>query len=240
MLARSVEGAKGSKAKEHPLIKALVQANAASLAREIAEVEDAARAADVKLQKAKDDAELARLQQAPQTPLEAERAKLFDFLTRCTTVHRDKERQVRMEEVKAKLEKRARERELNEMLRSTVRLTDRPRREGKSRLIEQGGYTILKENNYSMDEGIATMSRAVPIRKKSSRSAFSFYAKDMNAVVRDENPNWDFTTIQREVSRRWKLESDESKKPYFDLAAQDKAVSVVFFFVLLVFFKQGR
>jgi hypothetical protein len=225
MLARSVEGAKGSKAKEHAMVRALVQASAASLAREVSEVAASAKEASDKLQQARRAAELAKTHTGPLGPLDQERAKLLDFLSRCTTVHRDMERLASAETNRAKVEKRARERELAEMVRNSVRFSDRPRREVRSRLVEHEGNMILRENNYTMDEGITTLSASMGPRaskRRPPRTAYAFYARDEIKVVREADPDMDFSNVQRVVAHRWKEMPAEVRAPFHALAKVER------------------
>lgn len=57
---------------------------------------------------------------------------------------------------------------------------------------------------------------------KKAGSAYTFYMKDRQAKIKEENPELSFGQISTKVGIEWKAMSDEEKKPYTKLAEEDK------------------
>ena len=92
-----------------------------------------------------------------------------------------------------------------------------------SRLIQVGNHSVLRENDYDMEDGITTFSgssqskglRAV-VR---ARSAFELFRLDQMSSVRASVKSKSLAATQREIARRWKT---ADKKLYERRAKLDR------------------
>jgi hypothetical protein len=57
---------------------------------------------------------------------------------------------------------------------------------------------------------------------KRALSAFMFFSNDIRDTVKREMPELEFLQISSEIGRRWKVITDEDRRPYDELAAADK------------------
>ncbi|GAB9462794.1 hypothetical protein Gpo141_00000277 [Globisporangium polare] len=57
---------------------------------------------------------------------------------------------------------------------------------------------------------------------KRALSAFMFFSNDIRDTVKREMPELEFLQISSEIGRRWKVITDEERRPYDELAAADK------------------
>ncbi|TYZ68758.1 hypothetical protein PybrP1_007005 [[Pythium] brassicae (nom. inval.)] len=57
---------------------------------------------------------------------------------------------------------------------------------------------------------------------KRALSAFMFFSNDIRDTVKREMPELEFLQISAEIGRRWKVITDEERRPYDELAAADK------------------
>ena len=115
---------------------------------------------------------------------------LEEFLTKQTAVQRDEEKAAQIATNRARAEKRLRDRERFELIGSSVSTRVRPKREIKSRLVEVNGYMVLKENQYTMEEGMKTFSSAVktPTKKGGINNVF------LNLIIMIRSKLYDSTS----------------------------------------------
>lgn len=57
---------------------------------------------------------------------------------------------------------------------------------------------------------------------KRALSAFMFFSNDIRDTVKREMPELEFLQISSEIGRRWKVITDDDRRPYDELAAADK------------------
>ena len=149
---------------------------------------------------------------------------LEEFLTKQTAVQRDEEKAAQIATNRARAEKRLRDRERFELIGSSVSTRVRPKREIKSRLVEVNGYMVLKENQYTMEEGMKTFSSAIktPKDKKTPSTAYGLFAKEESKRIRESQPGIDFPSLQKLVASKWKDMDDAAKAPYHEQANAEK------------------
>lgn len=63
---------------------------------------------------------------------------------------------------------------------------------------------------------------ASPLKPKKGMSAYLYFCNEMRPVIKEELPNIASNEIMKELGRRWRLLSDEEKKPYNDMASVGK------------------
>ena len=149
---------------------------------------------------------------------------LEEFLTKQTAVQRDEEKAAQIATNRARAEKRLRDRERFELIGSSVSTRVRPKREIKSRLVEVNGYMVLKENQYTMEEGMKTFSSAIktPKDKKTPSTAYGLFAKEEFKRIRESQPGIDFPSLQKLVASKWKDMDEAAKAPYHEQANAEK------------------
>ena len=152
---------------------------------------------------------------AEQLAVKEEFIKFFSVKSKTKSAEQDAELTRKRLERKKKLQEKA------AVLRAS---STRPKRRGKSRLVNVDGHMILKENNYDMDEGIKTIGKVVSTVKKirAARSAFNFYSTKTGAQLRKDFPNIEFREVQREVAARWRLITPEERVEFDEMAANDR------------------
>ena len=108
---------------------------------------------------------------------------------------------------------------------NTGRGRRRTSRVSRSRFVDVDGFAVLRENNYTLEQGITTFSggfdRSAKI--KNPRSAFTFYCKRhmkeiqeyLKATFSDANP-------LSSLSERWKILDDAGKALYVEEARVDR------------------
>jgi len=61
------------------------------------------------------------------------------------------------------------------------------------------------------------------VRPKRGLSAFMFFSKETRPKIVAENPDMKFGQIGKTIGEMWRAMDDEQKKPYQDMAEEDKA-----------------
>lgn len=151
-----------------------------------------------------------------QLAVKEEFIKFFSVQSKTKSAEQDAELTRKREERKKKLQERA------AVLRAT---STRPKRRGKSRLVNVDGHMILKENNYDMEEGIKTIGQAVVNTTKkirAARSAFNFFSTEIGGQMRKDQPDMEFRDVQRQVAAMWKSIDAAGKAQYEEQAADDR------------------
>ncbi|KAH9255375.1 hypothetical protein BASA81_006494 [Batrachochytrium salamandrivorans] len=151
------------------------------------------------------------------------RKQLDEFLrSRQNALSKDEEaKQLQLATNRARAEKKIAEREKYEVLGTNLRTSTRPRREVKSRFVEHpSGYQVLKANLVD-----STPKQPVAAAKdvRAPLTAYALFSREEIKRIREAGETaTDFTSIQKQVSKRWKEMSEEDKLPFRELAAQDK------------------
>jgi len=61
-----------------------------------------------------------------------------------------------------------------------------------------------------------------PDQPKAALNAYLFYMKENRQTIKKENPGLKTTDISRKIGELWRALTDAEKKPYVDLALEDK------------------
>ncbi|KAJ3430225.1 high mobility group protein dsp1 [Anaeramoeba flamelloides] len=61
-----------------------------------------------------------------------------------------------------------------------------------------------------------------PNAPKGKMSAYMFFNVEKRKIIKEENPEYKFGDLAKEVSKRWKALTDEEKEPYIKKSIEDK------------------
>ncbi len=79
-------------------------------------------------------------------------------------------------------------------------------------------------NEVTIKKGKKAKKVRDPNKPKRSKNAFMFFSAAKRAEIKEANPDMKSTDISKELGTRWKALSDDDKKPFELLAANDKEV----------------
>ncbi|RMZ53437.1 hypothetical protein APUTEX25_004925 [Auxenochlorella protothecoides] len=74
-----------------------------------------------------------------------------------------------------------------------------------------------------LTKGTKIKPKKDPRTPKKPSGAYIHYCKDKRELLKQEHPSLSLGDMGREMGKRWQEETMEVKKPYFDMAARDKA-----------------
>jgi len=89
---------------------------------------------------------------------------------------------------------------------------------------EKKAWEKADEMDVDSDDDMPPLKVSFPKKPKDEKcpkrplSNYFLYAKDVRASVKEEFPEMKITDIAKEISKKWKLLSDEEKKPFVDEA----------------------
>lgn len=164
--------------------------------------------------------------QLAQKDIPENRKKLNDFLQKQTAVQRDQERMAQKAAIQERNLKKLKDRDAAASSSKQTPIRSRPQREVKNRLVEHQGYMVLKENQYSMAEGIKTFTGSMPglaLKDRTPLSAYNLFSREEGKLVRLTNATIEFPSLQKHISTKWREMTEEDKAPYVELARLDRA-----------------